>query len=167
MGQMPEKDKLSIFERIYVVEILRGLSVTTRRFFNNLINRDEIVTTQYPEEIKGYPERFRARHRLTMKPDGSVRCTACMLCATACPSFCITIDAGEHDDLSVEKYPKKYEIDVLRCVYCGLCVEACPLDALRMDTNEHPPAEYNREDFIEGKDLLMKRSANFPSIDHP
>ena len=91
-----------------------------------------MLTLNYPEEHYKYSSRFKGNHILTVKKDGSLRCTACMLCATNCPANCITIKASEHEDPEVEKYPISYEIDILRCVFCGYCEEACPVDAIRM-----------------------------------
>lgn len=167
---MKRKEEMTWWERIYVPEIIRGLSVTTYHFWRNLAfhilhvlgyARDTraAYTIQYPEERKRYPDTYRGSHRLTLKEDGSVRCTACFLCATACPANCIYIEAGEHPDPTVEKFPVRYEIDTLRCIYCGMCVEACPCDAIRMDTYVHPRIwGYAREDFIETKEVLMERS---------
>jgi len=167
---VPATPRLSWAERLYLPEVLRGIAVTTRHFVRNLAlhilhvvglakDRRAAVTTQYPEERKIYPQGFRGAHRLTLKPDGAVRCTACFLCATACPAKCIHIEAGEHPDPSVEKYPVRYEIDTLQCIYCGMCVEACPCDAIRMDTFVHPRIwGYDRTDFVESKQTLMTRS---------
>lgn len=167
---MRRPEELSFSERIYAPEILRGLLVTGRRFWRNLFihiahqigaakNKSAIATLQYPDEHFDYGADYRGSHRLTLKDDGSVRCTACFLCATACPARCINIEAGEHEDDSVEKFPIHYEIDTLRCIYCGMCVEACPCDAIRMDTAVHPKISgYTRDDFIEDKTVLMNRS---------
>ena len=117
------------------------------------------ITVQYPDERAPYPDTFRGRHRLTLKDDGAVQCTACFLCATACPAECIYIQAGEYPDNPVEKYPIRYEIDTLRCIYCGFCVEACPCDAIRMDSGTHPGnLGFSRKDFVENKEVLMQRS---------
>jgi NADH-quinone oxidoreductase subunit I len=62
-----------------------------------------------------------------------------MLCATNCPADCISIVASEHDDPTVEKFPVKYEIDILRCIFCGFCEEACPVDAIRMGPEWQTP----------------------------
>jgi NADH-quinone oxidoreductase subunit I len=116
-----------------------------RNILGTLIGRDKILTIEYPEQTKAIPEGYRAEHRLMKRPDGAVRCTACMLCATACPAKCIEIVAGESPDTNIEKFPVVYNLNLLRCVFCGLCVEACPCDAIRMDTKKHDMASYTRE----------------------
>lgn len=147
---------LTFLERLYFVEIIRGLAVTIRHFLYNLFNFSKLPTIEYPEKKREIPAAFRGRHRLTKRPDGSPRCVACFLCATACPANCIHIEAGEYKDGNPnEKYPVRYEIDMLRCVFCGLCVEACPCDAIRMDTGEYDLADYKREDLIFTKEKLM------------
>jgi NADH-quinone oxidoreductase subunit I len=59
---------------------------------------------------------------------------ACFLCAAACPSNCIFIEAAENTAevriSSSERYAKTYNIDYNRCIFCGYCVEACPTDAI-------------------------------------
>jgi NADH-quinone oxidoreductase subunit I len=167
---MKRREEMTLVERLYLPEILRGLVVTNYHFLRNLtINVAHLfglakstrasATTAYPDQRKTYPDHYRGSHRLTLREDGAVRCTSCFLCATACPAQCIYIEAGESPDPHVEKYPVRYEIDTLRCIYCGLCVEACPCDAIRMDTYVHPRIwGFDRKDFVETKELLMHRS---------
>jgi NADH-quinone oxidoreductase subunit I len=167
---MKRTEQMSFWERLYILEVLKGLAVTNYHFMRNLAlhiahsfglarNRSAAVTTQYPEQRKIYPDGYRGSHRLTLRADGSIRCTSCFLCATACPAQCIYIEAGEHPDPAIEKYPVRYEIDTLRCIYCGLCVEACPCDAIRMDTFVHPRIwGFDRRDFVETKEILTHRS---------
>jgi NADH-quinone oxidoreductase subunit I len=109
---------------------------------------EKIRTFEYPEQVKPIPDGYRAEHRLMKRADGTVRCTACMLCATACPADCIEIVAADNPDPKIEKQPVTYTINLLRCVFCGLCVEACPCDAVRMDTKKIDMAGYTREEFI-------------------
>lgn len=123
----------------YLPGILGGLGITAKHLIKNLINRKQMPTLNYPEEKYEYSPRFKGNHILTVKKDGSLRCTACMLCATNCPAECITIVASEHEDPAVEKFPIKYEIDMLRCVFCGYCEEACPVDAVRMGPEWQTP----------------------------
>lgn len=167
---MKRREEMSFLEKIYVVEIFKGLTITygkllknlwlhTLEFFGVKLQEGPGVAIQYPNERRAYPARYRGRHRLTLYGNGDVKCTSCFLCATACPARCIYIEACEHEDPSVEKFPKRYEIDTLLCIYCGYCVEACPVDAIRMDTGLHPevyPADPRL--FIEDKETLMERS---------
>lgn len=147
--------KLGFWEKLYVPEITRGISVTIRHFFRNFFGKKDTVTIFYPEKPVQYAPRFRGQHRLTLRENGQVRCVACMCCSTACPANCIRIVAGETEDSTVEKYPVVFEIDQLRCVFCGMCVEACPCDAIRMDTGTHVKPVYERAEAIHTKDLLM------------
>jgi NADH-quinone oxidoreductase subunit I len=126
-------------QKWYLLGILGGLGITFRHMIKNLSNKKQMPTLNYPEEKYQYSSRFKGNHVLTVKKDGALRCTACMLCATACPAECITIKAAEHDDPKVEKFPIHYEIDILRCVFCGFCEEACPVDAIRMGPEWQTP----------------------------
>ena len=167
---MKRREEMSILERLYFVEVFKGVVQTSTDLFKHvsmyLLRTLGVkgiakpwATLEYPDESRAYAPRYRGRHRLTLNDEGSVKCTACFLCATACPAKCIYIEAAEHDDEKIEKFPNRYEIDTLLCIYCGYCVEACPVDAIRMDTGIHPhiyPPDPRA--FVEDKETLMKRS---------
>jgi len=152
--------KRSFRESIYLWEVVRGLAVTMRHLVTNILKTDEMPTMQYPEEKRVYGERFRGRHRLTKREDGSPRCVACQMCSTYCPADCITIVAGEHPDPTIEKYPVSFDIDLLRCVYCGLCEEACPCDAIRLDTGIYEISAPTREQFVVDKEFLLNNTTD-------
>src|ERR671939_364656 len=161
----------SLKQQVYLPAIAEGLGVTFRHFvknfFGNLMgrrDRTDIVTVQYPEEKRPYPERFRGLHRLMLRDDGQVRCVACMMCPTVCPAHCITIVPEEAPDGTIEKRPKIFEIDELRCVVCGLCAEACPCDAIRMDTLEHAKPTYRRSDAVLDKEELLSRGVKSSAV---
>jgi NADH-quinone oxidoreductase subunit I len=141
--------------RVYLIEILKGLRLTIGKLVYNLLHRDRMPTISYPEERREISLRLRGLHRLLKRPDDKPRCVACMLCATACPAECIHIDAAEEPDKSIEKYPAKFDIDLLRCVFCGYCVEACPCDAIRMDTGKYEITGYDRKAFVITKEQLL------------
>lgn len=128
----------------YVVEAVKGVALVTRQFARNLFGKKDVVTVQYPEDRRPYTPRFRGKHRLMRRDDDSVRCVACMLCATACPANCITIVATEVADPSIEKAPASFDIDLLKCIYCGFCEEACPCDAIRLDSGIHAIPSFTR-----------------------
>src|SRR6476619_1998424 len=133
------KRKPPIFQRVYIVEILKGLWITMK---NMLFTKS--VTIQYPEERRQYSDRYRGMHYIKAI-NGVENCTACMLCPTVCPAECIHIEAGERPDK--EKYPVKFEIDILRCCFCGFCEEACPKDAIKL-SNIYEMATSSRDEAI-------------------
>jgi NADH-quinone oxidoreductase subunit I len=161
-----QRIRYGLWEKIYYPEVIRGLGITTWHFVRNMTihtlhvfglakNSRGAVTYQWPEERRPIHRRLRGRHRLTKKPDGSERCTACLLCETICPCDCIYIVPEEHPDPKVEKHPREYEIDILRCCFCGYCVEACPCDAIRMDTQVMEVAGWDRTRMVYNKAHLM------------
>jgi len=150
----PRPRKYSLAERLYL-PLVGGMMVTMKHFLGNLLGRRKSYTIEYPEERREYSHRYRGHHILTTRPDGSVRCVACFLCAQACPAECIHIEAGEYPDENIEKYPLVYEIDMLRCVFCGYCVDACPEEAIIM-SNNYDMAYFTREQSIVGKNELVK-----------
>jgi NADH-quinone oxidoreductase subunit I len=123
---------------------LAGMEVTLKRMVRQVLGKDQ-VTIQYPEQRKPYSRRFRGVHVLTEREDGSLKCVACYLCETACPAECITIEAAETADKSVEKVASRYEIDLARCIFCGFCVDACPEEALIM-SREYDLTTAQRDD---------------------
>ena len=149
----PQMDK-----QWYLPAILKGMAFTLKNMIKNLFCKKRMPTLNYPEEKYSYSPRFKGNHVLTVKEDGDVRCTACMLCATACPADCISIVASEDEDPSVEKYPIHYEIDMLRCVFCGFCEEACPVDAIRMGPEWQTPS-VNGDSFVYDIKKLAYREA--------
>ncbi|MBI4351335.1 MAG: NADH-quinone oxidoreductase subunit I [Elusimicrobia bacterium] len=157
---------LNLLERIYLWEIARGLLVTTGHFFTNLFNPAGILTVPYPEKTIPLPgnAKFRTRHRLKLRSDGSPKCVACFLCQTACPAYCIHIEAAEYTENSVEKYPAVFDIDLSRCVVCGMCVEACPEDAIAMDTEELPGGALGRGELLLNKESLLRNLPGEPSL---
>jgi NADH-quinone oxidoreductase subunit I len=149
------RPELTFWEKTYIPQIVEGLRITSAHFFRNMFlhaahavglleHVPAAITFQYPEILRPLAMRFRGRHRLTVREEGTPRCVGCMLCETVCPAKCITIVAGEHPDPNVEKYPVRFDIDLGVCVYCGYCVEVCPEDAIRMDTGIVDIAAYSR-----------------------
>lgn len=146
--------KMTFAERIYLPAIIGGFGITMSHFFK------KNATIQYPEVKRPIAEIYRGMHVLKRDDQGRERCTACGLCALACPAEAITMIAAERKPEEVnlyreEKYASVYEINMLRCIFCGLCEEACPKEAIFL-TNRIVPSDLYRGDFIYGKDVLVE-----------
>lgn len=140
-------------ERLYLPAIVKGMGIT----FSHLFKKQP--TIHYPEQTRPFSQVFRGLHVLNRDEEGRERCTACGLCAVACPAEAITMEAAEREEgeeklYREEKYAAKYEINMLRCIFCGLCEEACPKDAIYL-SETFTPANYNRQSFIYGKNDLL------------
>ncbi|MGV3765329.1 MAG: NADH-quinone oxidoreductase subunit NuoI [Chitinophagaceae bacterium] len=152
-SQSVDRRPMSFSEKIYMPSILKGMAVTLKHFFKKK------PTISYPEEKRPFSPVFRGLHVLNRDEEGREKCTACGLCAVACPAEAITMEAaerqkGEETLYREEKYAAKYEINMLRCIFCGLCEEACPKDAIYL-SETFAPANYQRKGFVYGKDELL------------
>lgn len=136
--------------------IIIGHWETLKNLFRTLVLR-QASTIQYPEQKRDVSRRYRGIHILAARADGTPKCVACFLCATVCPAECIHIEAGERPERTIEKYPVRFEIDLLRCVYCGFCVDACPEEAILM-SRENDLVGTSREELIIDRDRLMRRA---------
>lgn len=155
--------EMTFSERLYLPAIVGGLRVT----FSHMLKKG--ATVQYPEQVREHSEVFRGQHVLKRDAEGRENCTACGLCAVACPAEAITIVAGERQPgeehlYREEKYAIEYDINMLRCIFCGLCEEACPKDAIYL-TNRIVTSNYERNDFIFRKEDLVEKVALEGRID--
>ncbi len=135
-----------------VLDIAKGMGVTLSHLFK------KPVTVSYPEEKADIKARFRGRHHLLRHPDGLEKCIGCSLCAAACPSYAIYVEAAENDpdkpNSPGERYASIYEINMLRCIFCGFCEEACPTGAVVLG-HEFELADFKYNDFTYGKDDML------------
>jgi len=148
-----ERKPMSFIEKLYLPAIIKGMFITFMHIFKKK------PTINYPEVKRPFSSVFRGLHVLNRDEEGRERCTACGLCAVACPAEAITMEAaerkmGEENLYREEKYAAKYEINMLRCIFCGLCEEACPKDAIYL-SETFTPSNFTRESFVYGKENLL------------
>ena len=152
-ARLVERKPMTWVERLYMWNIIKGMLITFRHIFKKK------ATINFPEERRPFSPVFRGLQILNRDEEGRENCTACGLCAVACPAEAITMEGaerkqGEEHLYREEKYAAKYEINMLRCIFCGLCEEACPKDAVYL-SETFAPANYQRKGFIYGKEDLL------------
>ena len=148
------KKELTLMESLYLPAIFKGMAITLSHLFKRK------ATIKYPEQTREIAPVYRGQHVLKRDEAGAERCTACGLCAVACPAEAITMEAaernkGEESLYREEKYAKIYEINMLRCIFCGLCEEACPKEAIFL-TDRIVPSSFTRGEEVFGKDKLVE-----------
>lgn len=155
--------ELTLWERIYLPEIMRGMMITSRHFFENLVGflpglrpkgkKRRIFTVYYPEERFPIPIAYRGMPVL-VEDNGEERCVACGLCEAICPAKCIYIMPGDMPGKR-DRYPVIFELNVARCVVCGFCEEVCPKEAIVM-SDELEIANLDRKKMVLQKAQLMR-----------
>lgn len=141
-----DKD-LTLLEKLYIPEIAKGMALTLKNMFRPR------VTMQYPEVKFDPPASYRGRPVLVEEPETGERCVACGLCSRVCPALAIEVQAAE-TDREKERYPEKFEINMIRCIFCGFCEEVCPEEAIVM-SKDYELVYTNRKDALYGKDKLL------------
>lgn len=145
-GKMIRKKDLNFWQRIYIPEILKGLRLTFMALFRRKI------TIQYPEKRFTPPDSFRGRPVL-VEENGVERCVACGLCSRVCPALAIEVQANE-TQLEKERFPERFEINMVRCIFCGFCEEVCPEEAIIM-SKEYELVFESQQEAVFGKDKLL------------
>lgn len=146
-GKIIRKSDLTFLQNTFIPEILKGLRMTIRQMFR------PTFTHQFPE-VRFKPDAsFRGRPVLVAE-NGVERCVACGLCARVCPALAIEVQASE-TDLVKERYPIKFEINMVRCIFCGLCEEVCPEEAIIM-SQEYLLVFTSQKEALFGKERLLK-----------
>ncbi len=161
-----KRPKFSILDKIYVVEMAKGLARTFKHLVLSLARRSRGrkdfnskgvgVCMPFPEQRwdEHLPSYYRGAPALVRGEDGRERCVSCQLCEFICPARAITVTPGSCEGKQ-EKSPKEFEIDMLRCIYCGMCEEVCPEQALFL-SKEYLLSPTSREAGIHNKEKLYK-----------
>lgn len=158
-----------------------GLGITFRAFVLPQ------VTVHYPRVTidDANLKTFRGHVELVGSDDdpSTPRCISCGMCASACPSNCLTVvkrkppkptpeeqkaeqKAMEEAEARGEKVkkpaapkdPAVFKYDFSLCSLCGTCVENCPADAIRFSSDIYQ-AGFDRKEFTYDLVKRLKKQA--------
>lgn len=146
-GSITRVRDLNFWQKIYIPEIVKGIWLTIAQMFKPKF------TYEYPDDRFKPQSSFRGRPVLVTE-NGVERCVACGLCSRVCPALAIEVQAAE-TDLEKERYPIKFEINMVRCIFCGFCEEVCPEEAIVM-SDEYLLVFSNQQEAIFNKEKLFK-----------
>lgn len=105
--------------------LITGMRLTIKEFFK------PHITVHYPRQTINVTKNFRGHIELKWDQEtGRANCTACGICAKACPSNCISLE-GVKPEGEKKKMVTDYHLNFTLCSLCSLCVEACPFDAIQ------------------------------------
>ena len=127
-----------------IYSLMVGMWITLRLTFHRP------VTVQYPYQTLKLPARYRGHIQLPVDAAGKPKCVACMACARACPSNCISLE-GHKPEGATRRELSKYLLDFTTCSLCGLCVESCNFDALEF-SRDYNLASLDKGEYV--MDLL-------------
>jgi NADH-quinone oxidoreductase subunit I len=153
--------------------IVKGLAETARNFLGSFIEKDRLVTVQYPEERLPVAEAARMFPFLIydgVDQEEGLRCVACQICEKECPPRCIHIEKSKDkkpDFIGKQQfYPVVFDIDVSVCMSCQICVEVCPFDAIRMDNEFELSTDDRFGGLLWSKEKLAMPNEHYLAI-HP
>ncbi len=132
--------------------IVIGHSITAKKL------REPRSTFFYPYEPPKLEERYRGAPMLVRiageTDEKEAACTACGLCAKACPVNCITVERNKDKEAPLKA--AVWNLDLTKCMICGLCVEACPQGALKM-SHDFENAVYVKDKLTYDMEQVLRR----------
>ena len=148
--------------------IAKGLLETARNFAGSYVNKDRLVTVEYPEERLPLKENTRNFPFLVYdsNPEKGLRCVACKICEKECPPQCIYIVIERDEKGRPQKHPRVFDIDVSVCMSCQICVEVCPFEAIKMDTEFELSQSDRFDSLLLHKQQLAKSNEYYHKL-HP